>query len=308
MTKSHQILIGVIALLVLALFVPLPQPLLDLSSGSLASLLRGSSRAEADFERVQRTNTLRCGYVLWPPFLDQDPQTGEMKGVIADVMDEIAIFSGLKIIWAEEVSKDTMFLALDNNHVDAICGTIIHGFSRRSLAAFTRPLFYAPVGLFARADDLRFSKKTALPKGGEGLRLAALEGSTLEGQTRNLYPAATVMTLSPEKASSDVLANVADKDADLALMDSATGKLFMEANPGKLRTLEQARILLPTTFAVARGERALMMMLNGFTEELLTMGVMDNILKEQHMTPHVDYWPVALTQAPEAEARAQKTP
>lgn len=44
----------------------------------------GKAPKETAFERIMRTGTMRCGYVVWAPYLSVDPKTGQMGGVAYD--------------------------------------------------------------------------------------------------------------------------------------------------------------------------------------------------------------------------------
>lgn len=71
-------------------------------------LNRNSAGAqETAFERVVRTNTLRCGYYVFPPITSRDVKTQKLSGLSIDMMERIGQSSGLKIEWAEEVDFGT---------------------------------------------------------------------------------------------------------------------------------------------------------------------------------------------------------
>ena len=48
-----------------------------------------SNRKETAYERMTRTNTLRCGYNLWEPWVMKDPTTGVMSGAFVDFIEMI---------------------------------------------------------------------------------------------------------------------------------------------------------------------------------------------------------------------------
>ena len=55
------------------------------------------------YDRVQKTNTIRCGYSTWDPLFYIDPKTGEKHGIFHDLMEEAGKRLDIKIVWAEEI-------------------------------------------------------------------------------------------------------------------------------------------------------------------------------------------------------------
>ena len=49
------------------------------------------------FERVTSSGVLRCGYVVYPPGLINDPNTGKISGIFPDVLEQAAHNLGLKV-------------------------------------------------------------------------------------------------------------------------------------------------------------------------------------------------------------------
>lgn len=60
---------------------------------------------ESVYDRVMRTGTIRCGYLAWKDFIDIDPNTGAMTGIIHDYMDALSRNLGLKLEWTAEVGR-----------------------------------------------------------------------------------------------------------------------------------------------------------------------------------------------------------
>ena len=66
-----------------------------------------SAAPETAFDRITKTNTLRCGYAIATPWLMMDMSTNKLTGVDVDVIDLIAKKIGLKIDWVEETGWGT---------------------------------------------------------------------------------------------------------------------------------------------------------------------------------------------------------
>lgn len=95
--------------------------LLALGLSLMAAPAFAEDGTESAYERVMRTQTIRCGYVVYPPAVIQDPNTGALSGIIYDVMQEAGNLLGLEIEWAEEVGWANTVETIRTGRTDAIC-------------------------------------------------------------------------------------------------------------------------------------------------------------------------------------------
>ncbi len=70
------------------------------------------------FEWVMETRTIRCGYIVWPPYLIKDVTTGEMSGVCYDMMLAVAENLDLELEWTREIFLGQEAEALNANQVE----------------------------------------------------------------------------------------------------------------------------------------------------------------------------------------------
>src|SRR5579871_4939216 len=117
---------------------------------------RAGNGAEARYEQILRTKTIRCGYVLDPPGTVRDPNTGRMSGVIPEALEAAAKADGYKIEWTEEVGYSNMIEGLQAGHYDAICASIYYNASRSQFSEPIVPYYYTLVFAYARPADHRF--------------------------------------------------------------------------------------------------------------------------------------------------------
>ena len=78
-----------------------------------------ASKPETAYERVLRTNTLRCGYGLWEPAVMRDPNTNQMSGLFYDIMQELGKPLNIKVDYALEIPWDSIGVALSSGKIDA---------------------------------------------------------------------------------------------------------------------------------------------------------------------------------------------
>src|SRR5690349_1133348 len=71
-------------------------------------------------DRVLDSSTIRAAYLVRPPNIIKDPNTGELSGIFVDILNEIGRRTGLQVQWVEEVTWSTMIEGLNSNRYDIV--------------------------------------------------------------------------------------------------------------------------------------------------------------------------------------------
>ncbi len=192
-----------------------------------------AAEKESAFDRVMKTQTIRCGYFTWSPFLMKDPNTGKFSGIYHDVMEEIGKKLSLKIEWTEETGQANPFEGMKTGRFDMFCGPITPTPDRAKIAAFSRPFFYIPYLAYARADDARFKNIAAIND--PSVKIAVIDGEFANEIVQRDFSKASLVTLPPLSDGSQVMLSVTTKKADVFLNDSAATSVFMQKNPGTVK-------------------------------------------------------------------------
>jgi polar amino acid transport system substrate-binding protein len=272
----------------LRILAPLFATLLALTP--LAAHAAEAPARESAYDRVMRTGTLRCGYIVIPPHVIKDPNTGAMSGVIVDMMNEAAKLLEIKVEWAEEVGWGNTVEALKGGRVDAICVNYWMNPVEGRFVGFSMPFYYSTVGAYVRADDHRFDAGLA-PLNDPTMKVATVEGSISGVIARQDYPRATVSTLPNLTDTSQVLLEVSTGKADLTFADNFMGQQFMAANPSKLRnvTVDHPVRAFPSTIALPSGEVQLKTMIDSAFVQLLYSGFVDRTLTRYNVPASAIY-------------------
>ncbi len=98
-------------------------------------------KTESAYDRVIRTNTLRCAYGIYPPFMNKDPNTGKLSGISVDVMAEFEKASGIKVEWGPEIDWGNIAATLQTGKADAFCTTMLLTPKRGRVMAGSLPHF-----------------------------------------------------------------------------------------------------------------------------------------------------------------------
>ncbi len=159
----------------------------------LTNTQSATSAKETAFERVTRTNTLRCAYASVNPDIMVNQKTGNVEGYMVDVANAIAEKLGLKVEWVEEVGFADFAEGLKNGRYDAFCGMIAMAPHRSRAALFTIPTLYMPMYAYVRKDDDRFHSLADMNK--DGIKSVVIDGEVFQVVTRKYLPNTTEYSL-----------------------------------------------------------------------------------------------------------------
>jgi ABC-type amino acid transport substrate-binding protein len=249
-----------------------------------------ASKAETVFDRVLRTGVLRCGYYVFEPATIRDPNTRQLSGFSVDFMERFGKAANLKIEWAEEVDFGTWPTGLATKRYDAVCTPVWPDATLARQAAFTRPLFYAALNVYARADDHRFDNNLAAINS-ESVTIATIEGDANEFLAASQFPKAKRLTLPQTAAGGLPAENVVSRKADVTFWDVNGAQVFMASNPNSLRNVDPANPVrvMPFEIAVLAGEHQLRDLLNVGIASLEDTGEINSLLDKWERYPNSFY-------------------
>ena len=236
---------------------------------------------ESAYERVMKTGTLRCGYVLYPQFMERDPNTKAFSGIVYDLMNEIGHQLNLKIEWTEEVGMANVFEGLNTGRYDAVCSLIALVPSRLRAAEYTVPYMYFPSFVYSRVDDMRFDNNYAKIND-PSVKVAYLEGEMGQTIKEQDFPKAASVSLQNLTGFSDVPLQVSMGKADVSMGEPAEVDTFISKNPGKIRQVSGPPIRMEASgFQVAVGEQSLNDLLSNTILSLQNSGFTARLLEKQ---------------------------
>ena len=237
--------------------------------------------AETTFERVLATQTINCGYFLWPPYLAKDPNTGKLSGMNYEIMEMVAKNMGFKINWKSEIGVGDAVAALESNKIDVVCASLWPSPSRMQNLSLSVPTFYSIAYAFVRSDDKRFDGDLNKADN-KGIKVAAIDGDYTHDLAKEKLPNATVASLSQMASGSELMMQLAIKKADIVFSDESLVNDFLKTNPGALRKVKSippVRIY-GETIAVRRGEYQLKNMIDMAISQLVNDGTIEAAVKK----------------------------
>lgn len=250
----------------------------------LAMILANPVSAQAEetvFARVMKAKEIKCGYIIAPPYIIKDPNTGKMSGLNYEMVEAVGRNLGLKINWATEVGVGDVAASLAANKFDVMCQTLWPSAARFSGVTFmNRPQFYSAIYAAVRADDKRFDgdlKKADKPS----VTATAFEGDFSADLVAEKMPQAKRHLLSASSSLADYLMQLTTKKADILFIDKGTLTDFSKNSPGQIKLVENvppARTY-GEHLAVKPGEYQLRDMIDMATLQLVNDGVFEEIVK-----------------------------
>lgn len=228
----------------------------------------GHSRSALD--RIKATREINVGYIIFPPTVTKDLNTGELAGHFVATMQEIAKQAGWKINFIE-TDWSGFPAALYSKRIDVSIAPTFVTIPRALTVAVTRTLFYAGNSAVVRADDTRFGDIYSFDK--PGVNISVIQGEASQEFVKTHFTHANIHVLpGPEQA-------MAFQDVISGRADAAFGDEFAVAKFAKQHTNEvrdhfanQPYNLTPVSWAVDNGEEDLLNFLNAALDVLDTEG------------------------------------
>ena len=242
---------------------------------------------ETAFQRVMRTKILRCGYILWPPYLVKDTATGKLSGFTYDVANALAENTGITIDWAQEAVIGQEVETIDSGRADAICGAqapvnpmqatrIDHSF----------PYSYVPAYAYVRSDDDHYQKIEDV--NAVATKIAVIDGDLSAVLARNFFPKAQTHGLPNSADPKQMSFDVVQHKADIAILDEPSFLNFIKANPGSLKRIPAVKPLAyyPVVISVRKDDGQLREFVDNSLQYVQNSGQLDAIL-DRHQTDAV---------------------
>jgi polar amino acid transport system substrate-binding protein len=236
--------------------------------------------AEGYWQGVQKAGVLRCGAAVSPPYVMRDPATGAYSGSFADLCREFADVLKVKprfvdttwdnIVAGLQAGKWDMSLSLNRTPVRAMAVNFSIPASQYQISlVYNKANPKVPKGLKAVADIDK-----------SGVLLAVMSGTAQDKAISAAVKHAQVLRLPSEDETR--LALISHR-ADLLVDDSATNRLFTQANAGWAVAFDPTPALakqgvafgLPRQLSYSDVE-----VVNIFLEEKIALGEVDALTRK----------------------------
>lgn len=233
---------------------------------------------ETAFERVTRTNTLRCGYATATPWFYADPLTGKKTGYAYDVTMAVAEKIGLKVDWTEETGWGTGEQGLPNRY-DMMCGSVCIDPNRNRAAIYSTPFVHIPILPIARLNDNRFSSGINSINN-KAIRIGVKNNHVFEYIAKERFPNATLVYANDISDDTEFLLMLETNKIDIAFSGQVSVDLYEKKNPHKIKSLPYPARFCDGGFMMPLGDFNMKQMVDNAILELNTAGKLDEIAKK----------------------------
>jgi polar amino acid transport system substrate-binding protein len=245
-------------------------------------------------ERIKADQTLRVGYIVFPPYFGKDAATGKFSGIFYDVTEKLGKNLGLKISWIEEASLATLATGFASDRYDIIAFPLWRSSSRAKAVAFSTPLFYSTVGAYVKENDRRFDGNLSLLND-PSVGIAAADGELALEIGKKDFPKAKVNSLPQMTDYSQLLLEVISGKSDVTFFNRVFANRFILKNPGRIRDISGSQPIrvYAETFIYPIGDYSLAHMIDSAILEMIENGEVDSAFAGNLENPQ-EYFRVAI--------------
>ncbi|HUM68790.1 MAG TPA: ABC transporter substrate-binding protein [Chloroflexota bacterium] len=223
------------------------------------------------WQRIQETGVLKVGLdPTYPPFEVAD--ANGVFGLDVDLANALATDLGVQTEFVL-FGYDGLYDALATGQVDVLLSALVIAPERTKDFAYSTPYFNAGEILIVRQDEETMVRMEDLPGRTLAVELGALghvEATTWAKRLPNLM-------VVPYPTADEAMTAVIHGEADAALVDAISGRLFLRETVGLKRTAVPVTVE-PFAIVTRIGDRRLLTELNNSLARLQTNGKLDNII------------------------------
>jgi len=235
---------------------------------------------ESAFDRVMKTNTIKCSWLVYPPFFVKDLNTGKLSGLTVETMEAIGAVADLKIEWAEEVSLTTAFEAINSGRFDMNCIPFWITPQRVKVSQPSVPLYFDGYYAFARKGDKRF-KAGYETLNNNTVKISVQEGAAIQVLLPQRLPNAKI---SFQPALSDPMMQLQDvmtKKADVAFVEMSLFRDFEKQNLDMLEPITSTPfVTMPAAFWMPSSDARLKALIDESIKIIQNNGTMELLLNK----------------------------
>ncbi|MFA6270040.1 MAG: transporter substrate-binding domain-containing protein [Candidatus Paceibacterota bacterium] len=233
------------------------------------------------YDKVVKAGVIKSCYVVFPPAVIKDPNSGKISGIFVEALDKAAQNMGLKVDWVAEVGWGDQIEALNTGKCDIMGSDSWSNSTRGKSAEFIQPLYYSAINAYVKASDFRFDGDISIANNAS-YKLVTIDGETSSAIATQKFPNAKTLQLPQLTDVSQLFVNVVDGKADMTFQDAGTAYQYMKNNPGKIRNASPVKplVVYGDVMMVKKGEFVFKSAIDNAMIELLNNGFLDSTISK----------------------------
>lgn len=249
-----------------------------------------NTREATMLDKVLSRGEIRIGYIVNPPALIKDPNTGKLSGIYYDAVELMAKNLFLKANWKEEVGWGTMAEGLYSDRYDMVVGGIWPNSTRSKKVDFSTTLYYSAVNAYVKVNDYRFNTPKDIDS--NNIIIATVDGEMSSIIAKNSYPTVKTLSLPQDASIAQNLLNVKSGKADVTFVEQAVANDFLTNNPGSIKNPFSGYIrIFGNTIVLPKGQDSFTNMINTAMQEIINSNDAERIVRSYEKYPNSFYLP-----------------
>jgi arginine/lysine/histidine transporter system substrate-binding protein len=237
----------------------------------LLVLLAGCNGRDDSWQRIQQRGVMRVGLdPTFPPFETADD--GDLRGIDVDLARAIGDDLGVAIEFVY-FGYDGLYDALATGQVDVLLSALVVQLERTRDFAYSDSYFNAGQVLIVRQTEDAITGMADL----SGRHLAVEIGSQGHVEALTWSRRLAELAILSYNTSDEALTAVTTNEADAALIDAISGRLYLQQEP-TLKLAATAVTVEPYALVVRIDDRTLLEQLNSSLGRLRASGELDKII------------------------------
>lgn len=237
--------------------------------------LISSKNNNSSFDR----DTIRVGYIVYPPLLEKNPVNGELSGVSYEIVEAVADRLGLKTNWVEEVGWGTALEGLNTNRYDILGTQMWPNEAREKVAVFSVAPMDSVLYPYVRKGDTRFSDNLSILNSSE-YSISAVDGELAVFIAAEDYPNARLVSLPQLSSYSEVFLSVVQRKADVSFNEPSAASDFLKSNPDTIERVGDNPVRSFGNSFAFKKDSTLVTEWNNAIKELIRNGEVSRILNK----------------------------
>ena len=224
-------------------------------------------------------NTLRIGYIIYPPLLEKNP-SGQLQGVSYDIVEAVAEKLGLIAEWTEEVGWGTSLEGLKTNRYDVLGTQMWPNAEREKVASFSIAPMNSVLYGYVKKGDTRFNEDLSVLNSDE-YKITYVDGELAMFIAQEDYPNAQVVSLPQLSSYAEVFLNIIQGKADISFNEPSAVEGFLKSHPNTLDRVSGEPVRsFGNSFAFNKDDVELREKWNKAIQELIDEGEIQRILEK----------------------------
>jgi len=232
------------------------------------------------YDTVIARGEIRVGYIVYPPLLIKDEESGKLSGISYDLIEAAAQQLNLKTNWVEEVGWGTAIEGLKTKRYDILGTQMWPNSARAREALFSEAPMNSVLYPYVKAKDTRFSKDLSILNSDQ-YTIGAIDGELATFIAKEDFPKAKLNTLPQLSSYAEDFLNIINGKADVVFVEPSAANDFLKSNPASIERLRVNPVRsYGLSFAFARGEESMASMWNVAVSELVKNGTVTRTLEK----------------------------